>query len=191
MSDQPDAPKKKKGRAKKIMMLGGLVLLLGGGGAGAALYASGSGLLGGGQKAEEPNLPKLVVREGVSESEAERYFSPTGDKRPNPAKFQASYHPLGDNFTSNLSDDSGFIQVALGVSTYYDERVLENLKRHEMAVRSAVLLALSERDQLSLSSQRGKEELKASLRKAINDVLKKREGFGGIDDVHFTSFVIQ
>lgn len=191
MSDEPNAPKKKKGKGKKIMLLMGAVLLLGGGGAGAALYASGSSLLGGGHKAAEPDLPKLVVREGVSASEAARYFSPTGEKRPDPSKFQASYHLLGENFTSNLSDSSGFVQLALGVSTYYDERVIENAKRHEMAIRSAVLLTLSEQDQVSLSSQGGKEALKASLRKAINDVLKSRENFGGIDDVHFTSFVIQ
>jgi flagellar FliL protein len=60
-----------------------------------------------------------------------------------------------------------------------------------MAIRSAVLLALSEQDAGALSTPQGKEQLKAKLRLAVNDVLKKREGFGGIDDVYFTSLVIQ
>lgn len=186
MSDTEKAPKK-KGKGKKVMLLAGVLLLFGGGGAG--LYASQTGLIGG--HSPEPDRPQLVPREGVSEAEAQRYFSPVGDKRPDPAKFQSTYYPLDENFTANLRDGEGFIQVALGVSTFYDERVIENLKRHEMAVRSAILMTLSDQDAMQMSTPRGKEALKVSLRAAVNDVLKKKESFGGIDDVHFTSFVIQ
>jgi flagellar FliL protein len=103
----------------------------------------------------------------------------------------ASYYPLAENFTANLREGSGFVQVGIGVSTFYDERVLEAVKTHEMAVRSSVLLVLSEQDAVALSTPQGKETLKTKLRLAVNDVLKKKEGFGGIDDVHFTSLVIQ
>ena len=187
MSETEQPPKKKKKGKKIILILGGLTLL-GGGGAGAALYASNAGLIGG---PAEPDLPKLVLKDGVEPSEASRYFSATGDKRADGTKFKASYYPLSDNFTSNLRDGGGFIQVGLGVSTYYDERVVEHVKLHEMAVRSAVLLALSEQESSALSTPEGKEQLKARLRNSVNEVLKKKEGFGGIDDVYFTSFVIQ
>jgi flagellar FliL protein len=190
MSDS-EKPAKKKGKGKKILLLGGGMLLLGGGGAGAALYASGTGPFAGDHGPKEPDRPQLVRRDGVSESDAARYFSANGDKRPDPAKFVPTYYPLEDNFTANLRDGEGFVQLGLGVSTYYDERVLENVKLHEMAVRSAVLLALSEQNAASLATPQGKEALKTSLRNAVNTVLKKREGFGGIDDVYFTSFVIQ
>ena len=191
MSEAAPEPTKKKGKGKKILLLGGLALLLGGGGAGAALYAGGMIGGGSGEAKADPDKPHLVPRDGVSESEAARYYSPTGDKRVDAAKFEASYYTLEDNFTANLSDGEGFIQVALGVSTYYDERVVENVKKHEMAVRSAILLVLAEQDSITLATPDGKEKLKTGLRKSINDVLKKKEGFGGIDDVHFTSFVIQ
>lgn len=190
MSDT-EAPAKKKGKGKKIILLLGGLLLLGGGGVGAGLYASNSGLISGGHAPAEPERPNLVPRDGVSESDAARYFSSTGDKRVDGTKFIASYYPLAGNFTSNLRDDEGIIQVGLGVSTFYDEHVLENVKLHEMAVRSAVLLELSQQDSAGLFTPKGKEALKARLRLAVNSVLKKKEGFGGIDEVYFTSFVIQ
>lgn len=188
MSDAAPTPPKKKGKAKKFLLIGIGIAVLAGGGAGAAVFA---GLIGPAQGPVAPDRPKLVLRDGVSEAEASAYFSPTGDKRPEASKFVASYYPLTETFTANLREGSGFVQVGLGVSTYYDERVLEAVKTHEMAVRSAVLLALSEQDPVSLSSPQGKEALKTRLRAAINDVLKKKEGFGGIDDVYFTSFVVQ
>jgi flagellar FliL protein len=190
MSDEKSTPEpKKKRKAKKILLVTIGLLAIGGGGAGAALYA---GLLPGGpSEPAKPETPHLVPRDGVSESEVARYYHPTGDKRPDPAKFQASYYPIADNFTANLRDGSGFVQLGLGVSTYYDERVIEAVKLHEMAVRSAVLLAISEQDPLLIRSGQGKEAMKAALRKSINDVLKSKEGFGGIDDVYFTSLVIQ
>ena len=187
-----ETPPKKKGKGKKIILILGGVALLGGGGAGAALYAGNSGLIGGGGHApEEPERPHLVPKDGVSESEVARYSSPNGDKRVDGTKFKATYYPLSENFTSNLREGSGFIQLGLGVSTYYDEQVVENVKLHEMAVRSAVLTTLSEQDPMVLSSPSGRDALKAKLRSAINEVLKKKEGFGGIDDVEFTSFVVQ
>ncbi len=188
MSDKEATPPKKGGKGKKMALLAGGALLLGGGGAGAAIYAGG---LGGASQPKGPDRPKLVPRDGVSESDAARYYSPTGDKRVDPAKFEATYYTMKDSFTSNLKDGESFVQVGLGVSTYYDERVVEAVQRHEMALRSAVLLTLADQDSLTLSTPQGKEALKDALRKSVNDVLKKKEGFGGIDDVEFTSFVVQ
>jgi flagellar FliL protein len=187
MSDKEKPPKKKRG--KKLLLIGGAVLLIGGGGAGAAVFA---GVLPFGHHGPvAPDRPHLVPRPGVPESEAARYASSNGDVRPDPTKFQASYYPLHDNFTANLSGSGQFVQVGLGVSTYYDQRVLDAVKLHEMAVRSAVLLTLNAASSETLSTPEGKQQLKDALRKAVNDVLKKKEGFGGIDDVYFTSMVIQ
>lgn len=187
MSDTEKPPKKR--RAKKLLVLGAGILVLAGGGAGAAAYA---GMLPFGHHGPaEPDRPHLVPREGVSEAVVARYASSSGDIRVDPSKFQASYYPLHDNFTANLKDSGQFVQVGLGVSTYYDQRVLDAVKLHEMAVRSAVLMTLNSASAAGISTPEGKEQLKDALRKSINDVLKKKEGFGGIDDVYFTSLVIQ
>jgi flagellar FliL protein len=187
--DEAQAPKKKK-RGKKLLFLILALLVIGGGAAGGyfAVY-------GGGHEAEEedPNQPQLVVREGVSEEAATeaRQRARGRNGRPDPRVFQATYIPLEGQFTSNLRGGDAFVQIAIGVSTYYDQRVGERLTAHNMAIRSAVLTALSEADPVAITTLRGKEELKETLRNAINNVLTNREGFGGIDEVYFTSFVTQ
>ena len=37
----------------------------------------------------------------------------------------------------------------------------------------------------------GKEDLQARLTTAINEVLEEQEGFGGVDNVFFRSFIVQ
>ena len=183
--------KKKRGKLKKLVLLLVILIVVGGVGVAGGLYAMTGSVFGGGDhaEAEDPDQPQLVVREGVSSEAADAARARSGT--PDPRVFQATYLPLEGNFTSNLRGGDAFVQVGLGVSTFYDERVPERLTRHNMAIRSAILLALSESDPSALTTLRGKEELKATLRNAINNVLTNREGFGGIDDVYFTSFVTQ
>lgn len=190
---ESEKPAKKPGKMKKILLMTILVVGVGGGGVAGGLYAGGMLPGGGGHAAPviDPNLPHLVPREGTSEAEAAKYHSEHGDKSPDPRKFQASYYPMEENFTVNLRDTEGFIQMGLGVSTYYDERVIKNLETHKMAIRSAILLALSDQDSLALATPEGKDELRKVIKKSINDVLKAKEGFGGVDDVYFTSLVMQ
>jgi len=44
---------------------------------------------------------------------------------------------------------------------------------------------------VAVTTLQGKEALREELKNAINNALTIREGFGGIDDVYFTSFVTQ
>jgi flagellar FliL protein len=186
-SDAAAAPKPKK--KSKIIRFAMIAIVVGGGAAGGALYAQNAGLIGGGEGAheEDPDKPHLVPREG----EDPENFEVVGARPVEADKFQVSYYPIEEKFTSNLRDDAGFIQIGVGVSTYYDERVLQNMERHEMAVRSAVLMQLADQDPLLISTPKGKIALKARLARAVNEVLEEKEGFGGIDDVYFTSFVMQ
>lgn len=183
-------PKKKK-KGRKLLFLIIALLVIGGGAAGGyfAVYGGGHAEA----EAEDPSQPQLVVREGVSEAAAAeaRQRARGRNGRPDPRVFQATYIPLEGQFTSNLRGGDAFVQVAIGVSTFYDQRVGERLTAHSMAVRSAILTALSEADPAAITTLRGKEELKETLRNAINNVLTNREGFGGIDEVYFTSFVTQ
>ena len=200
MSDTPndaaEAPKKKKGgKLKKLVILLLGLVVVGGGGAAGGLYAMTGSVFGHAQAAEEegPELPELVVREGVSGAVADRARARAErpNASPDPRVFQATYVPLEGNFTSNLSGGDAFVQIGLGVSTYYGEPITERLAQHNMAIRSAILLTLSEQDPGIITTLQGKEALKQELKNAINSVLTNREGFGGIDDVYFTSFVTQ
>lgn len=190
--DTTPPPAKKKGKLKTIVMiaLGGLLLV--GGGVGAGLYAAGAGLGGAhGKEPEDPNRPKLVPRADAQEAAHGAKAPRPTEEVIDPGKYKASYYDLAQNFTSNLRDSDGFMQVSVGVSTYYDQRVLDRVKEHEMAIRSAVLMTLADQDAFVISTPQGKKELQNKLKKAINDVLIAKEGFGGIDDVYFTNFIIQ
>ena len=94
-------------------------------------------------------------------------------------------------FTSNLQDSVHFIQVGIAVSTPYDERVLENIKTHEIAIRSAVLMTLGETTEDQVFTAEGKKQIQKRLTDAINAVLKEKEGFGGVGNVYFTNFIVQ
>ena len=190
MSKQPPAeadaaPARKAGKGKKLMIIGSAVLFVGGGGAAAAVYTGAFGLGTKHEAVENSNQPKLLLRAGGEVA------APKGAAKLDPARYKATYYTLEQNFMSNLRDSDAFAQVSLGVSTFYDHHVLDNLKDNEMPVRSAVLLVLADQDPFAIATPQGKKHLQAELKLAINDVLKDKAGFGGIDDVYFTSFIIQ
>lgn len=186
--------KKKKGGIVKWAILGLGVLVLAGGGIGAGLYASSSGMLGGHE--EETKGPRLVPKSEQPRPEAKEGEGGDHGGMPTPAgeggdKYASTYYPLEKEFTSNLRDSVHFVQMGIAVSTAYDNTVIENLKTHEIAVRSAVLMALGETDEDQVFTTEGKRQLQKRLTKAINDTLKEKEGFGGIGNVYFTNFVVQ
>jgi flagellar FliL protein len=186
-----DAPKKKGKMGKIIVMAVGAVVLIGGGVAG-GVYASGA--LGGGHHEEEKG-PKLVPkseqkRGGGGEGE-EGGGEVRGASGEGGDKYASTYYPLEKDFTSNLRDSVHFVQMGLAVSTNYDEEVIDNLKSNDIAVRSAILLTLGDTTEDQVFSSEGKKQLQKRLTDTINKTLKQKEGFGGISNTYFTSFVVQ
>jgi flagellar protein FliL len=198
----PAAPKK-GGKTKKLLMFGIGGLALAGGGVGAGVYAG--GMLGEGKPHEDPRKPKLVERsheaEAASEGEGKEEKGPpvrvgtvsvAHDSAPiDPKKYEIAYYPIDQSFTANLADGSGFVQLGLSVSTYFDSRVADNLKRQMVPIRSAILMVLSDQQAQVLATPEGKQLLQRQLAKSINAVLREKEGFGGIDNVYFSSLVVQ
>ena len=196
MSDDAkgDAPKKKGGKGKLIVLVL-LVVLLAGGGTVGGLWAA--GMLGG-AKAVTPEGPKLVPkseqkRPGADGKEGEGAAS-SGSKPPSGSggdKYASNYYALDKDFTSNLQDSPHYVQIGIAVSTPYDDSVIENLKTNEIAVRSAILMALGDSTEEEVTTGEGKKRLAQRLVQAINATLKQKEGFGGISNVYFTNFVVQ
>jgi len=186
------APKKKKGKKGLIMILAALVLA--GAGVGGGIFIASSGMIGGGAKAEEPQkeLPKLLPKGSKPEkAEGEGGGHGGGESTAEGPKYESSYFQMEKEFTSNLKDSVHLVQVGLAVSTPYDEKVIDHLKAHELAVRSAVLMTLADTDEEQIFTPEGKKDLQRRLAKAINDVLKEKEGFGGVANVYFTNFIVQ
>jgi flagellar FliL protein len=204
MSDKPDdAPKKKKGGLKKMLIMGVALLVLVGGGVGAGVYASSAGLIGGGHgaAAAEEHGPKLVPKAeqkraaaGGEGGEGGHGATSSGKSVPSGSggdQYASNYFAMDPQFTSNLQDSVHVIQVGIAVSTPYDDTVIENLKTNDIAVRSAVLMALGDTPEEQVFTSAGKQQLQGRLTKSINAVLQQKEGFGGISNVYFTNFVVQ
>ena len=83
------------------------------------------------------------------------------------------------------------MQVSIAASTHRDGRVLLWLKKHELAIRSAILAVLADTPEEEVANVQGKERLQHRIAAAINKVLTDTEGFGGIDNVYFKSFLVQ
>jgi len=199
--DKAESPKK-GGKMKKLLLLtlGSAVLI--GAGAGAGIY------MGGGFAAEaskpEDHYPKLVLRsergdaepasEGGKEEAPPKVGTvsvPNDRFKVDPRKYEITYIPVDQAFTTNLADGSGFLQVGISLATFYDGKLVANVRRQMVPIRSAVLMVLAEQDPALLSTSQGKQQLQRRLTGAINGVLREKEGFGGIDNVYFTSLVIQ
>lgn len=188
MAETEKEPKKKGGLVKKLLIPLVAVLVLGGGGAAAGFFAA--GMIGGGEH-EDPNAPKVVLKDGTTVSAKAAGIKQPGEGSKLDAKFKVTYFPIEEPFTANLRGDTGFAQMSLAVSTYFDDKITGALTEHNIAVRSAVLMTISEFDAMQLESLEGKEQLKGKIRDVINDTLTEKTGFGGIEDVYFTSIVVQ
>ena len=195
MSDETkaDTPKK-KGKGKLIILMLLAVLLVGGGTVG-GLWAA--GMLGG-AKAALPEGPKLVPKSEQKRTSGDgkdgEGATSVGTKPPSGSggdKYASNYYAIDKDFTSNLRDSPHYVQIGIAVSTPYDDSVIENLKTNEIAVRSAVLMALGDATEEEVTTGEGKKHLAQRLVQAINATLKQKEGFGGISNVYFTNFVVQ
>jgi flagellar protein FliL len=203
-TDDAAPAKKKGGKMKLLVMVGGVLVLLGGGVAG-GVYAASSGLIGGHAAAAEEHGPKLVPKSDqkrAGEGGAEGgHGGGEGEAKPavgmpTPAgkggdQYASNYYQLDKDFTANLQDSVHFVQVGVAVSTPYDDTVIENIKTNEIAVRSAILMALGDTSEDQVFSTEGKRDLQNRLVKAINATLQQKEGFGGVSNVYFTNFVVQ
>ena len=200
MSDkeQPaEAPKKKRGKGKLIALIVGALVLVGGG-VGGGVYAMRAG---GGSEHSGPRLvPKSEQKRGhqgedAGHGDVEEHNAPSGGRPTPPGKggdrYASNYYAIEKEFTANLRESVHFIQVGVAVSTPYDETVIEHMKTNEIAVRSAVLLALGDTTEEQVFTSDGKQQLQRRLVAAINATLKEKEGFGGISNVYFTNFVVQ
>jgi flagellar FliL protein len=112
-------------------------------------------------------------------------------KSPELTRFDFSYLQLEREFLTNLTGSRKVMSIQVAVMTRYDERVFENVKKHEFALRSVMMDVMRQTVDADLSKPDFRKELAVRLRDAMNSLLEKYEDFGGIEDVYFTSFIVQ
>jgi flagellar FliL protein len=142
-----------------------------------------------GEGEKKPTEGEKKPAEG--EKKADGKSDSKGKAIPEEEKFVTSYYEFPANFTTNLRNSRKFIQAGLGVGTQYDATVIENLKKHELAIRSEVLLILSNQTEADLAGIDNRKKVQDQIKDGINKVLMERERFGGIENVFFTTMVMQ
>lgn len=154
----------KAGGKKKFVIIAVVVLLLLGG-TGAAMM-----LLGGDQA-------EVTGGEAVS-------AEPTGEP---------IYVPLDPAFVVNFQDKNHrtkFLKAELSVVTF-DEDVEEAIARHMPPIRNNLILLFSRQLYEDLLSHEGKETLRAEALAEVQMIIERQTGKSGVENLYFTSFVIQ
>ena len=193
MADDENNEPKKKGFILRILIfvVAGLVLIGAGLGGGYILFGS-----------SQPNPSEeieAIIEKKMAEADAERLAEEEAaldnervvKETPDIETFVTTYFEFPGTFTTNLRSSRKFLQVGLGVSTQYDDEVITNVEDHQLALRSEILNVMSEFTEEDVQGKQGREALARALADGVNAKLMQLEDFGGIEEVHFTSFVLQ
>ena len=190
MAEEEVEEKKSKGGLLRIILfiVGGSVLIAVGLGVGFLIFGN-----------SQPNPSEeieAIIERKMEEAEAAKASEDNASKKkvskdtPEQENFVTIYYEFPGTFTTNLRGSRKMLQVGIGVSTQYDDTVMINVESHELALRSTILGVLSEFGEEDIQGTNGKAALASALKEGINNKLILLENFGGIEEVLFTSFVL-
>ena len=190
MAEEVEEEKKSKGGLIKIILLvvGGIMLVATGLGVGYFVFGSS-------QPDPSEEIESIIERK-MEEAEAAKSAADNASPQkvsketPEQENFITIYYEFPGTFTTNLRGSRKMLQVGIGVSTQYDDTVMVNVEAHELALRSTVLGILSEFSEEDVQGTNGKAALASALKEGINSKLTLLENFGGVQEVLFTSFVL-
>ena len=191
MSVEVVDPAMKPGKIKTLFgLLGKLIVaavLIGGGFAGGYVYFA---------KPFSPTQDMLRLIEPEAAAQADAAESGEMPEKvvkemPETDLFVTSYFTFPDPLTSNLMNSKAFLQVQVGVSTQYDAQVITNVETHKLALQSDMLAVMATFTAEDLAGTAGRKRLADALKDAVNERLQSLEGFGGVEDVFFPSFMMQ
>ena len=182
--------KNKSGLIKYIIFgVGGLTLIALGLGVG--FFVFGSKAADPSEEIEQIIERKMKEAEEAAAAEAEADTGPEKKEAPEVKNFLTTYYEFAGTFSTNLRESRKFLQAGIGVSTQYDDAVLANVESHQLALRSEILGTMSEFSEEAIQGKSGRNDLADAIKSALNAKLEELEGFGGVEYVHFTSFMLQ
>ena len=198
MAEVKEEEQQKKGGILKIILfvIGGILLIILGLG---VVY-----FIFGGEPEQDPSQEVNQIIEGepkarddnnkdknTDETNEEGIITKNVKTVPDVDAYETTYFEFPGDFTTNLKNSKKFLQISVGVSTQYDDTVMANVEMHQLSLRSEILGMMSEFSEEEIQGKAGRDDLSAAIAEAINEKLIELEDFGGVESVHFTSFMLQ
>jgi len=191
----PEQPAAAAGKSKTkllIIVLSAVAVLAIGGGIGAVVF-----LKGGGEKAvvsdDEQATADTGEEKGAKSAKAKKDGAGKDAKDKKKKHVEREYLTLAPSFVVNFQAAQArvrFLKVDLD-TVASDATALEAVKKHMPAVRNAIVLLLSKQQYEDLVTPEGKERLRGEVLAAMQKVLEEQTGKKTVDDVYFSSFVMQ
>ncbi|MES2354474.1 MAG: flagellar basal body-associated protein FliL [Pseudomonadota bacterium] len=159
------APSKKKG--KMMLIAGVLAVVLGGGGGGAWYFLHGN-----------KEAPAAGAEGAVEGAEKEK------DKKP-------SVYLALESFTVNMQGEGDhYLQIGI-VLQLADNAIAEEIKLQMPPLRNRLLLLLSSKTPQQLAKPEDKQKFAAEIVEEARQILPGKPGDRGIQNILFSSFIIQ
>jgi flagellar FliL protein len=177
--DTPPPPKKSGGFAGTLINGAGIFLL--------SLVAV---VIGGFINAKLHPLPELQLdKDGKIKAIVPAAASAHGEE--GGAGKAAVYYAIDPPLVVNFEDGSAvrFLQITMEIMAH-DPKAIESVQKNIPLIRNNLLLLMSNRDYQSMMSREGKEKLRQEALTEIRAAQKKESGLD-VDDLLFTSFVVQ
>ena len=139
----------------------------------------------------QDNKKKEQVKALEQLEELEKQASAVPKFKGSPTQYEKKYFQLEKELIAKISGSNKVMVVQIAFMTHYDTRVFDNIKKHEFALRSAILDVMRQTTEPEYSKPEFRKKLSGKLKVIINSKLEEYEGFGGIEEVMFTAFQTQ
>ena len=143
------------------------------------------------KKAELAAMDKLEELEAAATKAKDEAPAKLKKEAPEATRFEKNYFQVEKELMTNITGSKKVMVVQIAIMTHYDSRVFDNIKKHEFALRSAMLDLMRQTTEAEASKPEFRKELAVKLKDIMNALLEEYEDFGGVEEVMFTSFVMQ
>ena len=118
--------------------------------------------------------------------------APAGHGEGGGAGKAAVYYAIDPPLVVNFEDGSAvrFLQITMEIMAH-DQKAIDSVQKNVPLIRNNLLLLMSNRNYQTMMSREGKEKLRQEALTEIRAVQKKEGGGPDIDDLLFTTFVVQ
>ncbi len=180
-SSENEKPKKDKSGIIKIALIGLGIMAIIGTNVGLTVMLTQKNSAG-----NEAAMKAIVGEDAEKEVAVDENESEDGEEKP------ALYQKLEPTFVVNFQAEEAlrFLQVSVELMTR-DEKIIAAVEQHMPIIRNNLIILFSSQDFTTISTRVGKERIRAQTLSEIQKVMKEKTGRPGVEEVYFTSFVMQ